>query len=113
MNGPIGPADGCEARTTSRFDPEASRSWWRTARSLDISPDAPPSVLRLRGRTDSMLQANDLTKRYDNHTALDQLNLTIDRGEIFCLLGANGAGKTTTINLFLNFIPPTAGQAII
>jgi ABC-2 type transport system ATP-binding protein len=60
-----------------------------------------------------MLQANDLTKRYDKHTALDHLNVTIDRGEIFCLLGANGAGKTTTINLFLNFIPPTEGQAII
>jgi ABC-2 type transport system ATP-binding protein len=34
-------------------------------------------------------------------------------GEVFCLLGANGAGKTTTINLFLNFVPPTAGTARI
>jgi len=60
-----------------------------------------------------MLQATDLTKRYNGQTALDHLNLTIERGEVFCLLGANGAGKTTTINLFLNFIQPTEGKATI
>jgi ABC-2 type transport system ATP-binding protein len=61
-----------------------------------------------------MLEAKDLTKRYeDNNLALDALNLSIKKGEIFCLLGANGAGKTTTINLFLNFIEPTSGVALI
>ena len=61
-----------------------------------------------------MLQAIDLTKRYeDGNLALDHLNLEVKEGEIFCLLGANGAGKTTTINLFLNFIDPTDGTALI
>lgn len=61
-----------------------------------------------------MLQAIDLTKRYeDGQLALDALNLEIQPGEIFFLLGANGAGKTTSINLFLNFIEPTSGQALI
>ena len=61
-----------------------------------------------------MLEAINLTKRYeDGNLALDALNLKIDEGEIFCLLGANGAGKTTTINLFLNFIEPTNGTAKI
>ena len=60
-----------------------------------------------------MLQAIDLTKRYDDRLALDRLNLTIEPGEIFCLLGANGAGKTTTINLFLNFLHPTSGTALV
>jgi ABC-2 type transport system ATP-binding protein len=61
-----------------------------------------------------MLQAIDLTKRYeDGQLALDALNLEIQPGEIFFLLGANGAGKTTTINLFLNFIEPSGGQALI
>ena len=67
-----------------------------------------------------MLQAIDLTKRYPagasgttDRPALDKLNLTVQPGEIFCLLGQNGAGKTTTINLFLGFLKPTSGRAII
>lgn len=60
-----------------------------------------------------MLEAINLTKEYNGQTALDSLNLRIDSGEIYCLLGANGAGKTTTINLFLNFIEPTSGEASI
>lgn len=61
-----------------------------------------------------MLQAIGLTKRYeDGHLALDSLNLEIGQGEIFFLLGANGAGKTTSINIFLNFIEPTSGKALI
>lgn len=60
-----------------------------------------------------MLEAINLTKAYNGAVALDSLNLKIEPGEVFCLLGANGAGKTTTINLFLNFIEPTAGVAKI
>lgn len=60
-----------------------------------------------------MLEAINLSKRYNGTAALDSLNLRIEPGEVFCLLGANGAGKTTTINLFLNFIEPTAGAARI
>lgn len=61
-----------------------------------------------------MLEAINLTKRYeDGKLALDSLNLEIKDGEIFFLLGANGAGKTTSINLFLNFIEPSSGQAMI
>jgi ABC-2 type transport system ATP-binding protein len=60
-----------------------------------------------------MLEAVNLSKRYDQAVALDALNLTVKAGEIFCLLGANGAGKTTTINLFLNFVAPSGGTARI
>lgn len=62
-----------------------------------------------------MFQAIQLSKRYDKDgpLALDQLDLTVSAGEIFCLLGPNGAGKTTTINLFLGFIPPTSGRALV
>ena len=60
-----------------------------------------------------MLEALHLTKRYGATTALDDLTLTVAPGDVFCLLGANGAGKTTTINLFLNFIEPTDGQALV
>lgn len=60
-----------------------------------------------------MLEASNLSKHYGNFTALNDLNLTVKEGEIFCLLGANGAGKSTTINLFLNFIEPSGGKASI
>jgi ABC-2 type transport system ATP-binding protein len=58
-----------------------------------------------------MLEAIQLSKSYSGNVALKELNLKIQPGEIFCLLGANGAGKTTTINLFLNFIAPSSGTA--
>lgn len=60
-----------------------------------------------------MLEAIGLSKRYGDQTALHPLDLRIEPGEIYCLLGANGAGKTTTINLFLNFIEPDGGRALI
>ena len=60
-----------------------------------------------------VLEATNLVKHYGDFAALKGLNLSIDAGEVFCLLGANGAGKTTTIQLFLGFIEPTSGSAKI
>jgi ABC-2 type transport system ATP-binding protein len=60
-----------------------------------------------------MLEAKQLTKNYNGQAALKSVTFTVNKGDIFCLLGANGAGKTTTINLFLNFIDPSSGQALI
>lgn len=60
-----------------------------------------------------MLTAVELTKNYNGNVALNSLNLNIEAGEIYCLLGSNGAGKSTTINLFLNFIQPNSGKALI
>ncbi len=60
----------------------------------------------------AMLEADQLSKRYeDGHLALDTLNLTVNTGQVYAMLGGNGAGKTTAINLFLNFIEPTSGEA--
>lgn len=61
-----------------------------------------------------LLEARQLTKRYeDGKLALDNLNLAVHPGQIYAMLGGNGAGKTTTINLFLNFVDPTSGQALV
>ena len=57
------------------------------------------------------LETRDLTKRYDLRTAVNSLNLKINRGEIFGLLGPNGAGKTTTILMLLGLTEPTSGSA--
>jgi len=60
-----------------------------------------------------MLLAQGLSKSYGSHRALVGLDLSIAAGEVYCLLGPNGAGKTTTVNLFLGFIAPTAGIALV
>jgi ABC-2 type transport system ATP-binding protein len=60
-----------------------------------------------------MIEARDLSKSFGATVAVDRVSWSIQPGEVFCLLGANGAGKTTTINLFLNFITPTSGEARI
>ena len=59
-----------------------------------------------------MLEADNLTKRYEDDTlALDHVSFNIYPGQVYAMLGGNGAGKTTAINLFLNFIEPTEGEA--
>ncbi|MEO1077161.1 MAG: ATP-binding cassette domain-containing protein, partial [Bacteroidota bacterium] len=60
-----------------------------------------------------MLHARSLTKRFGTQTALDGLDLAIHAGEVYALLGPNGAGKTTTINLFLGFLAPDGGSALV
>ncbi|QHW34083.1 ABC transporter ATP-binding protein [Paenibacillus rhizovicinus] len=57
-----------------------------------------------------IIELNRLTKRYDGQTAVNGLNLTIAKGEIFGLLGPNGAGKTTTILMMLGLTEPTSGR---
>ena len=52
-----------------------------------------------------------LSKRYKDVTAVDNLNLTVEQGELFALLGVNGAGKTTTIKMLSCLIKPTSGEA--
>ena len=55
----------------------------------------------------------DLSKKYGSNTAVDKLNLEINRGELFSLLGVNGAGKTTTIKMLSCLLKPTSGDALI
>ena len=60
-----------------------------------------------------MLIAENLSKTYGDYKALNNLNLKLNKSEIFALLGQNGAGKSTTINIFLGFVKPTEGVAKI
>ena len=60
-----------------------------------------------------MLIAENLSKTYGDYKALNNLNLKLNKGEIFDILGQNGAGKSTTINIFLGFVKPTEGVAKI
>lgn len=60
-----------------------------------------------------MIKINNLTKKYKEKLAVDNLNLEIKTGELFSLLGANGAGKTTTIKMISTLILPTSGTTNI
>lgn len=57
-----------------------------------------------------MIEINNLTKKYKEKTAVNDLSLTINKGELFSLLGTNGAGKTTTIKILSTLILPTSGS---
>lgn len=60
-----------------------------------------------------IIKTEGLTKRYGSFTALNQLDITVNKGEILGYLGPNGAGKTTTIRLLLGLIKPSEGNATI
>ena len=59
------------------------------------------------------IETKKLTKKYKEKTAVDGLDLSINEGELFGLLGVNGAGKTTTIKMLSGLIQPTSGDAVL
>jgi ABC-2 type transport system ATP-binding protein len=60
-----------------------------------------------------MIQTQNLTKKFDDHLAVDRLTLEIEEGEVFGFLGPNGAGKTTTVRMLTSLIAPTSGTATV
>ncbi len=58
----------------------------------------------------AVIETRDLVKRYGRHAAVDGIDLTVEKGEVFGLLGPNGSGKTTTILLLLGLTEPTSGS---
>ncbi|WP_295640648.1 ABC transporter ATP-binding protein [uncultured Methylibium sp.] len=60
--------------------------------------------------SDFILETRDLTKEFKGFTAVDRVNLQVQRGHIHALIGPNGAGKTTCFNLLTKFLSPTRGS---
>ncbi len=60
--------------------------------------------------TEKIIQVNGLTKRYKDIRAVNDLDFTVFKGDVFGFLGPNGAGKSTTIRMLLSLISPTAGS---
>ncbi len=67
----------------------------------------------LSGKSDSAVVARNLTRRFGKFIAVDNLDLNVERKEIFGFLGANGAGKTTAIRMFCGLLKPSSGEAWI
>lgn len=59
------------------------------------------------------IKTQNLTKKYKDKTVVNNLNLTVDKGEMYALLGVNGAGKSTTIKMLSCLIKPTSGDALL
>src|SRR5688572_6803524 len=64
-------------------------------------------------KTQPLLKTQNLTKKYGDVVALDDLNLIVHRGEVFGYIGPNGAGKTTTFRILCGLLDPTTGKAMI
>ena len=60
-----------------------------------------------------MIEVNNLTKRYGNNTAVDDLSFSVEKGQIYGFLGPNGAGKSTTMNMLTGFLAASSGSVII
>ena len=60
-----------------------------------------------------MIEINHLVKKYGNHTAVNDLSLTVEPGKIYGFLGPNGAGKSTTMNILTGYLGATSGEIIV
>ncbi len=60
-----------------------------------------------------MIVIRSLSKKFNSHYALKDINLNIKRGEFYCLLGPNGAGKTTTLKILTGLMKATTGEIFI
>lgn len=94
-------------------DPTLENTFVATLRSIGQEVKAAPFPGKhphevLRGRT--AIGAGKLTKRFGSFTAVHDVNLRVQYGEIYGLLGANGAGKTTTIKMLCGLLEPTSGE---
>ena len=105
------------------FDTPAALKGRTGARSLeeafvDLLPEAKrDGHLRLvipqrrAGDHETVIEAQDLTRRFGDFTAVDQVSFRISRGEIFGFLGSNGCGKTTTMKMLTGLLPASSGKA--
>ena len=60
-----------------------------------------------------MIEVRNLTKKYGDHFAVQDISFSLEKGKIYGLLGPNGAGKSTTMNIMTGFIAATSGEVII
>ncbi len=72
---------------------------------------SPDTVDQERPTRDAAIQTSGLTRKFDQLTAVDRIDLGVKRRQIFGLLGPNGAGKSTTIKMLATLLVPTSGAA--
>ena len=85
-----------------------------------MPPGSPPFSVSPEGifyiyikEESTLIEVNNLVKRYGDHTAVDHLSFKIEKGKIYGFLGPNGAGKSTTMNMITGYIASTEGTVKI
>ncbi|MBI3513055.1 MAG: ribosome-associated ATPase/putative transporter RbbA, partial [Proteobacteria bacterium] len=104
------PADLMRTTGTTALEP-AFVALLPPARREGRLPFAP--VSRRSGTGDPVVVAHDLARRFGSFVAVDRVNFTIERGEIFGFVGSNGCGKTTTMKMLTGLLPASAGNALV
>jgi len=114
-----GEQDQPQAQSAAQPHPAGDRSFLRHATeaaaptlaapgaSVQLPPPLPPAPAV------AAIETRQLTKRYGSLLALDQLNLTLERGDVFGYIGPNGAGKSTTMKILAGLLAPTHGKAMV
>ena len=67
----------------------------------------------IQQNSDKVIEAEKLTKKFGNFTAVDEISFEVEKGEIFGFLGANGAGKTTAMRMLCGLSNPSSGKGIV
>src|SRR5690349_1223913 len=80
-------------------------------RLLPMLESVPAGRMKRMADGAPVIETDGLTKRYGNERGIEDVSLSVERGEVFGFLGPNGAGKTTTIRTLLDLLHPTAGSA--
>ena len=87
---------------------------------IEMPPGSPPFSVSPEGifyiyikEESTLIEVNNLVKRYGDHTAVDHLSFKIEKGKIYGFLGPNGAGKSTTMNMITGYIASTEGTVKI
>lgn len=78
---------------------------------IQANPNILARALPFPGDNSYSVELDHLTKKFDDFTAVNQVSLQVNKGEIFGFLGPNGSGKSTTIKMLCGLLPPTSGQA--
>jgi ABC-2 type transport system ATP-binding protein len=78
--------------------------------AVQRAPSEPAAPARRNGAGGPVIEVSNLQRRFGNFLAVNNLSFTVERGEVFGLLGANGAGKSTTFRMLCGLLPPSGGS---
>jgi len=105
-----GQASGETASSEAERSEGSKNASGGTDTTMDPNVRETPAGKATGDRTDTLLQTDDLVKRFGGFTATDSVDFSVDEGELRCLIGPNGAGKSTLLKLIVGTLEPSGGR---